>query len=122
MNGDDAPRIVGHSHQADGIFLVRSAMLVDRSRLTGLAESSSAATATMNRTTLPKAVQPEHPFQAVSESAQRGIRATLLGLVASVVLAMVKLLGGLLGNSYALIADGVESLRDVFGAMVVWAS
>lgn len=97
-------------------------MLRDESRLTELAESLSTATATMNQMTRPKAAQPENPFQAVSESAQRGIRATLLGLVVSVVLATVKLLGGLIGNSYALIADGVESLLDVFGALVVWAS
>jgi cation diffusion facilitator family transporter len=32
----------------------------------------------------------------------------------------VKLLAGVLGNSYALIADGVESTADVFGSLVVW--
>lgn len=76
----------------------------------------------MNRTTLPQAVPGGDPFQAVSESANRGIRATLFGLILSVVLATIKLLAGLIGNSYALIADGVESMLDVFGALVVWAS
>lgn len=33
---------------------------------------------------------------------------------------MVKLFGGILGNSYALIADAVESMTDIFSSFVVW--
>jgi len=55
-------------------------------------------------------------------AAARGIRATVLGIVASVVLAAIKVIGGLLGHSYALIADGIESVLDVLSALVVWGS
>lgn len=52
-------------------------------------------------------------------AAARGERATLLGIVASTVLAAIKVFAGILGHSYALIADGVESLLDIISSMVV---
>ena len=51
---------------------------------------------------------------------QRGLRATFLGLGINLLLAMVKLSAGILGQSYALVADAVESLADVFSSIVVW--
>src|SRR5580692_6496336 len=51
---------------------------------------------------------------------QRGLRVTLLGMVANVFLAGGKLLAGILGHSHALVADAVESLADVFSSIVVW--
>src|SRR5580692_4277822 len=51
---------------------------------------------------------------------QRGLRVTLLGMVANVFLAGGKLLAGILGHSHALVADAVESLADVFSSLVVW--
>ena len=62
---------------------------------------------------------PESPHVRVAESAARGIRATLIGVLASALLAAVKVLSGIAGYSYALIADGVESMLDVFSALVV---
>jgi len=54
-----------------------------------------------------------------------GVRETLrlvqYGALVNVVLALVKLLAGVVGNSYALIADGVESSADVLGSLVVWS-
>ncbi len=50
----------------------------------------------------------------------RGIRLAQLGLLVNGVLALVKLLAGILGNSYALIADAVESLADLFSSLIVW--
>ena len=47
-------------------------------------------------------------------------RNTLVGLVASIGLAVVKGVAGLLGNSSALVADAVESLADAIGSIVVW--
>ncbi len=44
----------------------------------------------------------------------------MTGLLINVALAITKLLAGLLGNSYALIADAVESMADIFGSFVVW--
>lgn len=58
---------------------------------------------------------------SVAVETRRGIRATMIMLAVSVVLAFVKILAGILGNSYALIADGMESVLDVFSAVVVWS-
>jgi cation diffusion facilitator family transporter len=60
--------------------------------------------------------------EVFASAARRGARATVLGIVASTVLAVVKVVSGLLGNSYALIADGVESMLDIMSSMVVWGS
>ena len=51
----------------------------------------------------------------------RAQRLAQLGLVANVVLAMAKLVAGLVGNSYALVADAAESLLDVVSSLLVWA-
>lgn len=48
------------------------------------------------------------------------MRITIIGLLANTALALIKLFAGIFGNSYALIADAVESLADVFGSLVVW--
>lgn len=58
--------------------------------------------------------------QQVEAAVAEGTRATVVGLVASSLLAVVKLGAGILGNSFALIADGVESTLDIFSALVVW--
>lgn len=50
----------------------------------------------------------------------RGIRLARTGLIANGLLALVKLLAGILGHSYALIADAVESVADIFSSLVVW--
>ena len=42
--------------------------------------------------------------------------------MASTVLATVKIFTGVVGNSYALVADGVESLLDIISSLVVWIS
>jgi cation diffusion facilitator family transporter len=52
----------------------------------------------------------------------RGARVTLLGVATSAVLAAVKIVAGIIGNTYALIADGIESLLDVFSASIAWLS
>jgi len=54
------------------------------------------------------------------EAYARGARATAFGLVISTVLASLKIGAGVVGNSYALIADGVESLVDLFSSVMVW--
>lgn len=50
----------------------------------------------------------------------RLVRNTLIALVASVALAIGKLVAGVLGHSTALIADAVESLADAVGSLIVW--
>ena len=49
-----------------------------------------------------------------------GIQLARTGLITNGVLALVKLLAGILGHSYALIADAVESVADIFSSLVVW--
>lgn len=50
----------------------------------------------------------------------RNLRAVRAGILVNAGLALVKLVTGVLGNSYALIADAVESLADIFASLVVW--
>lgn len=51
----------------------------------------------------------------------RGIRSAQAGLLINVVLVVVKLIAGIVGNSNALIADATESSTDVFSSLIVWA-
>lgn len=50
----------------------------------------------------------------------RGMRSSLIGMAVNVALASGKLVAGILGTSYALVADAIESLGDVVGSFVVW--
>jgi len=49
-----------------------------------------------------------------------GVRLAGLGLVLNAALAVVKGIAGIVGHSYALLADAVESAADVGGSLVVW--
>ena len=51
---------------------------------------------------------------------QTGARFALFGLIANVVLAAAKILAGVIGHAYVLIADGIESALDVGGSIVIW--
>jgi cation diffusion facilitator family transporter len=51
---------------------------------------------------------------------RRSLAWARISLIANVVLAIVKLIAGLVGHSYALVADAVESMTDVFGSIIVW--
>jgi cation diffusion facilitator family transporter len=57
---------------------------------------------------------------SVSDRTQRGIGAARLALGVNAVMVAVKVTTGLLGNSYALVADGVESSLDIFSSLIVW--
>ncbi|CAG0975978.1 Manganese efflux system protein MneP [Phycisphaerales bacterium] len=50
----------------------------------------------------------------------RAQRLALLGLVSNLALAGIKLLAGVIGHSYALIADAIESIADIVGSVVIW--
>lgn len=54
------------------------------------------------------------------DSISRGQRTALLGLGINVLLALGKLVAGLVGHSYALVADAIESLGDLVGSVVIW--
>src|SRR5437660_6297191 len=60
-----------------------------------------------------------HPQPSVG-SLQTGARLALVGLIVNVAFAILKILGGVFGNAYALIADGMESAIDVAGSIVIW--
>jgi cation diffusion facilitator family transporter len=49
-----------------------------------------------------------------------GIRAAQFGVIVNAALAAIKLVAGILGNTYALVADAVESMADIFGSLIVW--
>lgn len=56
---------------------------------------------------------------ADSHPASIGSRTTIIGIFANALLACIKGLAGIVGNSYALLADAVESSTDVFSSLVV---
>ncbi|OHE73593.1 MAG: cobalt-zinc-cadmium resistance protein [Verrucomicrobia bacterium GWC2_42_7] len=49
----------------------------------------------------------------------KGLKVTLVAIVSNVLLAAGKILTGIMGNSYALIADGIESCTDIISSSVV---
>jgi cation diffusion facilitator family transporter len=55
-----------------------------------------------------------------SSMSRTGARVALLGLMINVVLASVKIVAGVVGHAYVLIADGIESALDVGGSIVIW--
>lgn len=61
------------------------------------------------------------PHLAAQQRAETGARLVLRGIVVNALLAAVKFAGGIFGHTYALIADGAESLLDIFSSALVWA-
>ena len=53
--------------------------------------------------------------------AARAIRTAQTGLLINAVLASIKLVAGIVGNAYVLIADAVESTADIFSSLIVWS-
>jgi cation diffusion facilitator family transporter len=50
---------------------------------------------------------------------KRGIRASIVGATINLTLSITKCLAGFVGHSFALVADGIESLSDVVSSSVV---
>jgi cation diffusion facilitator family transporter len=61
----------------------------------------------------------QHPH-ATANNLQTGARVALFGMIVNLVFATAKILGGLFGNAYVLIADGIESALDIAGSIVIW--
>lgn len=57
--------------------------------------------------------------QSTRRRAARAVRSTLLGVVVNTLLAVIKGIAGVAGNSYALVADAMESLLDIFSGAIV---
>jgi cation diffusion facilitator family transporter len=51
---------------------------------------------------------------------RRGLRSSLISITSNFFLAVCKCAAGVLGHSFALVADGIESLTDVFSSIVVY--
>jgi cation diffusion facilitator family transporter len=55
-----------------------------------------------------------------ADDVRSGIRAVQRGMIVNALLAATKIVAGIVGNTYALVADGVESTADVFASLIVW--
>jgi cation diffusion facilitator family transporter len=56
----------------------------------------------------------------LKNAADRGTKSTVLGISVNLGLGFAKCSAGLLGNSFALVADGLESFADVLGGLAVY--
>ena len=48
------------------------------------------------------------------------MRAAQVGMLVNLILAVIKLIAGIVGHAYALVADAVESTADIFSSLVVY--
>lgn len=58
--------------------------------------------------------------QTPEQMVQRGLKSSLIGIGFNLVLALFKCTTGFVGHSFALVADGIESLSDVISSTVVY--
>jgi cation diffusion facilitator family transporter len=58
--------------------------------------------------------------QSTEELVQRGLKSSLIGIGFNLVLASLKCVAGFAGHSFALTADGIESLSDVVSSSIVY--
>ena len=67
-------------------------------------------------------MNPELPAHhaAARARAHAGARLVLAGIALNAVLMLLKFAAGILGHTYALIADGTESLLDILASILVW--
>ena len=61
------------------------------------------------------------PHLVTMQRGQASARLVLRGIGLNAVLAVLKFAGGVFGHTYALIADGAESLLDILSSLLVWA-
>src|ERR1700756_4640826 len=57
---------------------------------------------------------------STEQAVAKGLRSSLIGIGSNLLLAPVKCLAGFLGHSFALVADGIESVSDVISSGVVY--
>jgi cation diffusion facilitator family transporter len=55
----------------------------------------------------------------MSKNADKAIRTTYVSILSNFVLAVIKWFAGFFGNSFALIADAIESTTDIFASILV---
>src|SRR5438552_15942501 len=61
-----------------------------------------------------------HPYSTLN-ILQTCARVALFGMLVNLIFATAKILGGLFGHAYVLIADGIESALDIGGSFVIWS-
>lgn len=61
----------------------------------------------------------EQSARVTVDALKRGMHSAFLGIAINVLMAIVKLLAGIFGNTYALIADAAESMVDVISSLLV---
>jgi cation diffusion facilitator family transporter len=57
---------------------------------------------------------------STEQAVAKGLRSSLIGIGSNLLLAAFKCVAGLLGHSFALVADGIESISDVVSSGVVY--
>jgi cation diffusion facilitator family transporter len=77
----------------------------------GRANASVALTATLDRDCMRTTTE---------QMVERGIRFSLISIAVNALLATLKCLTGLVGHSFALLADGIESFSDVISSSVIY--
>ena len=60
-----------------------------------------------------------HLYKKIMSTEQTAIKATYFSIIGNTSLAIIKGLAGFFGNSYALIADAIESTTDIFASFLV---
>lgn len=68
--------------------------------------------------TMPR--RPEMTQSLTSKKLESGARLAIIGIAVNATLATLKIVAGIFGHCYALIADGIESSLDIFGSVVIW--
>lgn len=58
----------------------------------------------------------------IQTKAAQGRQVVLVGVLMNLLLSTGKIAGGILGRSNALIADGIESLLDLFSSLLIWGA
>jgi cation diffusion facilitator family transporter len=59
------------------------------------------------------------PQQSTEVEVRKGIHSSIVGIIVNLALAFAKCLAGIMGHSFALVADGIESFSDVLSSSVV---
>jgi cation diffusion facilitator family transporter len=67
-----------------------------------------------------KAMRSTPTTEQTEKMVQRGMRSSLVGIAANCFLALLKCFTGIVGHSFALVADGIESFSDVITSSVVY--
>src|SRR5471030_2396244 len=60
-------------------------------------------------------------MRSTHEKLESGAHLALVGMGLNAILCAVKIGAGIIGHSFALIADGVESLLDILSSLLTWA-